>query len=212
MIRNLGGRRGLFLIGGILLVGVILMTVGGFWGGTATPAPPLVEKDPVPVPALNDWGTLGDMAVKLALVVALVYATVWFLRRYVGAAGGRSSGRKSSLQVLESQYLAPQRAIHLIAVGGKVLVVGSTPTQISFLSEITEPDQVESLRTALVTAPDDPFGRYLNAAIRGPLSSRMGLVAETTVPPPWLSAAITPLLRWLRGRFSPQTEAKDLNC
>lgn len=68
----------------------------------------------------------------LALVLGLLMAVLWWLRRATARGGG--GGRY--IQVLETVDLAPGRSLHLVALGGRGLVVASTAQRCELLCEL----------------------------------------------------------------------------
>jgi len=67
----------------------------------------------------------------VAMVLGLLGALLWRLRRR-GLAGvmtlGRGRGRGRQLECVERLALGPQHAIHLIRLGGRALLVTSSPS------------------------------------------------------------------------------------
>lgn len=117
VLRRIGPKRILLGLGGLALLLFLFAPTGG-------------SADPFDGPA----GAI-DLFLKLGIVVALAYASLAVLKRYtVGAT--RST---SLLQVLDSTTLAPNRAVYVVRVGEKRLVLGVTQNQISTLAEL-EPE------------------------------------------------------------------------
>ena len=113
---------------------------------------------------------LWDVAVKTALVLVLLYGVLWVIRRYYGKPG--VSRRGTSLLVVQSAQLGPGRSVHLIGVGGRLLLVGATSQQVSLLVE------VEATETEMEAEPitdGESFDRYLRQAVdaAGSISSRL---------------------------------------
>ncbi|MGE5620314.1 MAG: flagellar biosynthetic protein FliO [Sphingomonadaceae bacterium] len=113
---------------------------------------------------------IWDVAVKTAMVLALLYGVLWLFRRYYGKAGVVRRG--PSILVVQSAQLGPGRSLHLIGVGGRVLLVGSTSQQVSLLAEL---DGAEIGAGGEEQEPAYGFDRYLQQAIgvAGRLSSRI---------------------------------------
>lgn len=112
-----------------------------------------------------DWtGTLWGLVAKLILVVMLAYGTIWTLRRYVFRATAPAS-RGAIVSLLGSLDLSPGRTIYVLEVGTKVVVVGATASQMSPLTEITDPDVLSQLRCdSTLQAADPPFHSLLEGA------------------------------------------------
>ncbi len=113
---------------------------------------------------------IWDVAVKTALVLALLYAALWAIRRYYGKSGVLQRG--PSLLVVQSTQLGPGRSVHLIGVGGKMLLIGATSQQVSLLAEVGSMDP--AAEPEAVDTPDS-FERHLRKAIdvAGSLPARL---------------------------------------
>ncbi len=113
---------------------------------------------------------IWDVAVKTSLVLAILYAALWVMRRYYGKTGIPQRG--PSLMVVQSTQLGPGRSVHLIGIGGKMLLVGATSQQVSLLAEVGSADLAVEPEVA-VTA--DSFERQLRKAIEvaGSLPARL---------------------------------------
>ena len=89
----------------------------------------------------SDWGTGGsvgglnviDLVTKGALVLILLFVTLRVLGRAQGSVAKKSSSR---LVVLESRSIASKASLHLVAVGGRRLVIGLTPSGMVSLAEL----------------------------------------------------------------------------
>lgn len=121
------------------------------------------------------WQVSLDVGLKLLLVIGLLYLTLAGLRRLQKAKGGPAGG-SATIQVLETVGLAPGRTLHLVVVGEKTLLVGSTDHTISLLANLAE-----------TTAPlTDALADVAPTAVAEPL---------TYTPPPLPSFEQTPAYR-----------------
>jgi flagellar protein FliO/FliZ len=77
---------------------------------------------------------LFRMIGSFALVLALMAALLWALRRLQGRMLGQNPGRK--LQIIESLSVGPRQRIALIRVGENEVLVGITPTQMTALAQL----------------------------------------------------------------------------
>lgn len=73
----------------------------------------------------------------LGLVIALLYGGMFGLKRLSGrtGTGGVTQG---SIKVLCRQQIAPRKAIYVVKVANKAMVLGVTDSQISHLSDLSE--------------------------------------------------------------------------
>lgn len=114
--------------------------------------------------ATNQTG-VGMMTAKvvavLGLVIALLYGGMFGLRRLSGrsAPGGLSQG---GIKVLCRQQIAPRKAIYVISVVNKAMVIGVTDSQISHLSDLSEEEVSELISKQ---ARSNPFKRSLLSAL-----------------------------------------------
>lgn len=115
----------------------------------------------------SDWfGLIGGMVLKLALVVGLIYVAFLVLRRYFTRGKTVVQGKKP-VSLLSSLNLSPSRTVYLLEVGKKVLVVGATQNQLSLLTEVTDPETVDEVRSqAAESSAASQFSSFLNVAKR----------------------------------------------
>ena len=92
--------------------------------------------------ATPDMITAGlKMIASLGVVLALILALLYGLRRLTGQRPGRGGGNR--IQILESHYVGVKKTISLVRVPGKVLVLGITGDRISLLDTL-DGDSIES--------------------------------------------------------------------
>ena len=65
----------------------------------------------------------------LALVIALLVALLWALRKLQGKMNSQNAGRR--LQVIESLNVGTRQKVALIRVGKREVLIGISPTQIN---------------------------------------------------------------------------------
>jgi len=105
---------------------------------------------------------LWDVISKTALVLALLYGTLWAVRRLNRGVEGTRGG--PSIQVIHSAHLGPGRSVHLLGVGDRVILVGATSQQISLLTEM-EQAWVQAAPEAVHTERVSTFERCLRQAV-----------------------------------------------
>src|SRR5262245_50952990 len=96
------------------------------------------------------WDSFIRMASALALVLALMGGLVFLIRRFAGTRLGTPVSAPI-VQVLGSGYIGPRKTISLVSVGGELLIVGVTPTDLVSLGHITDRERVQQLLTATMT-------------------------------------------------------------
>jgi flagellar biogenesis protein FliO len=101
------------------------------------------------------WYVLSIVLV-LAIGIFAIYGIKLFSTKYGNFAGSGSD----LLSVLEVKHIAPGKAVCLVEVAEKVLVLSMTSNNINYLAEVTDRDKVEELKTAAEqkkTEPMQPF-------------------------------------------------------
>ena len=95
-----------------------------------------------PRPTGRTGGMLWRSLSGLAIVVGLMVLGTVILKR---AVPGMKRGGTEAVTVLGRAYVSPKHALHLVKVGRRILVVGQTPSGISSVAEIDDPDEVEQV-------------------------------------------------------------------
>ena len=80
-------------------------------------------------------GSLTEVALALLLVVAVIVALAWVLRRVQGGVGGAGTAR---LKVVAALALGPRERVVVVDVAGTQLLLGVTPGGITRLHEFSE--------------------------------------------------------------------------
>lgn len=91
-------------------------------------------------------GTIVGLILKVGIVVVLLGGCLWLLRRFAGNSS-RGSGRTHAITILDTIPLAQGRAMYVLDVGDRAIVVGATPQQFSTLAEVTSESVLERLRS-----------------------------------------------------------------
>lgn len=117
--------------------------------GKEMPTQPLALPEESPNPSPGFFPTLFRLILALALIVGLIIAVVWFLKTVWEKWGWNNRTEEGKpIRVLTSSYLAPRKAIHLVEVGNRILIVGTGNDEMSCLDVIVDPNEVETLRQA----------------------------------------------------------------
>ncbi len=117
--------------------------------------------NPQPLASSGYGAALAQTLVALALVCALA----WWLLRWGGrrALGGFGEGR---VEVLERAPLDARRAVFLVRVGKRVLVVGASDQSLTLLAELRD-DELPPARPATPGPFDGLAARWRGAASGG---------------------------------------------
>ncbi len=88
-------------------------------------------------------GTLTTVVGSLAVVLGLFFVVAWCMRRSLPASMTRLPSEV--VEMLGRAPLAGKQNLHLLRVGGKLVLVVVTPFGAETLTEVTHPDEVERL-------------------------------------------------------------------
>lgn len=80
-------------------------------------------------------GSIIKMVTALGIVLSLLFAVVYFVKKYLGKKIGLG-GQEQKIRVVTSTYLGPKKSIALVEVAGEKIVVGITATNISMLTKV----------------------------------------------------------------------------
>lgn len=110
----------------------------------ATPVPAAAQEVGGSVTSfgMGDW--LG-LLLRLALVVGVIWAAVYAMRWYARRAGGERGSVTRSFDIVETRALGPNRALHLVRIGGRAVLIGATPERINALMEVDDPAVLDGI-------------------------------------------------------------------
>lgn len=121
-----------------------------------------VEKAASPAPASGFGGMLAQMVLVLLLVLGLLLALAWVLRR-AGLVQGAANGH---LKVLGAVSVGARERVMLVQVGQEQLVIGVTAAEISLLHLLAEPIDVSAAsETSPVSSVTEGFAQRLQQAL-----------------------------------------------
>jgi flagellar biosynthetic protein FliO len=118
------------------------------------PAAPGATVPPVTLPAGTSTGNLLQTLLALILVLAVLGALAWFLKRY----GPKVGGGNANLRVVGSLNLGGRERIVVVEVGNEWIVVGASPGRINALATMPRQDgqNGEVTGTNAALAPHGP--------------------------------------------------------
>lgn len=98
----------------------------------------------------------------LIVVIGLIVAALWVLKKISPPLHkGASSGM---IKILSTNYIGPKRALLLIEILDRVLLVGVTESDIELITEFTDADEVNRLRAqAGKGSPGENFAATLSS-------------------------------------------------
>ena len=123
----------------------------GWWAGGAalalilglsmlyTPSSPtlanLPAADQPSTPSLiTDASLFLSVLLKLSAVIALIYGSLFLLKRWQG--GALVTARRKQLTIVETTRLSPRQALHLVKAGDRTLLIGATDQSLTLLTEL----------------------------------------------------------------------------
>lgn len=116
------------------------------------------------------------MVVVLALVLGVIYVVYRLLKR----AAGPKTAESSAVKLLASSSLGPGKALHVVALGSKGYLVGSTDSSVNLIAEIDDKEYLDALvLEAQVNPPQAPgkareFGNILASLMGSNAAGRKG--------------------------------------
>jgi flagellar biogenesis protein FliO len=146
---------------------------------------PFLDADPKLASTLNmaerpPLLVAAELGAKLILVIGLAYVVLAGLRWLQGNRYKSPGASSATINVLETTGLGPGRALHLVVVGEKTLLIGATEHQLSLLTELS--DTAVSLPADMDIAEDEQFDQALDVqAAQPPVSPAQ---AQQESPPP----------------------------
>jgi flagellar biogenesis protein FliO len=118
--------------------------------------------DEAPTPSPGVFSTLIRVIVALAVTLGLILTTIWGLKWLWEKRGWNQwADEGKAIRVLATTYLSPQKAIYLLEVGKRILVVGVGGDKMNCLDIIREPEEVEALRGATQQGFPKVFNRVM---------------------------------------------------
>lgn len=91
----------------------------------------------------------------LILVVGLIVAAAWTLKRLGGPRFGAATENAPELTVLNSLSLGDKRSLSIVRFDGRTLLLGSTPQALTLLAEVDSDNNLPPARTVADLLNDD---------------------------------------------------------
>lgn len=109
-----------------------------------------------PQPTATSWAASGAYIVTLLLTFFFVIGLAYFASRFLGQKmGQRASGVEN--RIYSVLYLGNNRAVYVIEIAGRFLVIGVTDHNIALLREIDSPEEILKLRA---NSGKEPAGQF----------------------------------------------------
>jgi len=108
-----------------------------------------------PMPGVG-FGDFLRVLIVLAIVIALIYAFVWLLKKFtrtkVEGAG--------VIQLYSTQPLKGDASLHLVEAGKRIFLIGSSGNSVSLISEIDDKESIDEIRLNASMAPPKVNGGF----------------------------------------------------
>ena len=106
------------------------------------------------------------------LVVVLIFASVYLLRKFVYNRREFTS-RNKAIQVLSTTYVGPKKSLLLVEAAGKILVLSATESQMNLITELEKEAYEEFIRGSLEekkvsNSAGNQFGEILSKFLKRP--------------------------------------------
>jgi flagellar biosynthetic protein FliO len=119
-------------------------TVGGGAANRAAPVTP-----PVTMPAGSATGSLLQTLFALIVVLGVLGALAWFLKRY----GPKAMGGSANLRVVGSLNLGGRERLLVVEIGNQWVVVGASPGRVNALATMPKQESADTAATGATLAP-----------------------------------------------------------
>lgn len=160
-----------------LSLALALTTAAAFAQGTPGPAAPdqaaavdetrLVFEaaaDGAPGAEASAGSSIFPYVIRMILVLALILGCIYGLYALIKRSGKPVAAADSYLRVIASTPLAVGRNLHVVALGDKAWLVGSTDASVSLIAEVADKELIDALMLRAAEAPQAPrkdFGAML---------------------------------------------------
>ncbi|MEG6585893.1 flagellar biosynthetic protein FliO [Dendrosporobacter sp. 1207_IL3150] len=104
-------------------------------------------------PTSASWMSTISYVFSLIVTFALVIGLAYFTSKFIGQKLGSQSFGESS-KVITTLSLGTNRAVYVVEIAGKCMVLGVTDHNITLLQEITDEAEIEKLRVQKVDRAD----------------------------------------------------------
>jgi flagellar biosynthetic protein FliO len=138
----------------------LAVAVGGVLGALPGSVSAQTVGDSVASFGAAEWFAL---VLRLGLVIGVIWAAVYAMRWYTRRAGGERPSTMRTFDIVETRSLGPNRALHLVRIGERAVLIGVTPERINALMQIDDPEVLDGLEltTSGATRPSAAFGALL---------------------------------------------------
>jgi flagellar biogenesis protein FliO len=126
---------------------------------------------------------LGGTLMSLAVVLGLIVAGVWVVRKLFP--GMRGGPQKGPVQVMGRHFLSPKQQLYLVKIGTRVVVIGAAGANLNQVCQITDAEEIAQLAAQCEQANTGSISRSFRALF----SSHRDKLAEALDEPDASDAA-----------------------
>jgi flagellar biogenesis protein FliO len=127
----------------------------------------LPYSEPTPLGSGGLFGAILRTMFSLAIVLGLIYATLWLIRRFTGSS--MDPFFEGPVRVVGRVYLSPKVVVHFLRLGDELLVIGAGAGGISLLTTIRDERQIAQIEHALkgvrTHVPKLAFSRFFDRSL-----------------------------------------------
>ncbi len=102
------------------------------------------------------FGDFVRVVLVLIFVIGLIYAFVWFLKRFTS----QKAESEGVINLLSTRPLKGDTALHLVEVGNQVFLIGSCSNSVNLISEIDDPESIDAVKLATSQSPAAAKGGF----------------------------------------------------
>lgn len=106
------------------------------------------EPQPAATSSFSTFAYILTLIITFAVVIGLAYFTSKFLGQRMGKIGTSGDNR-----ILITFPLGPGKAVYIIELAGKYLILGVTDHSVNLLKEITDQEEIEKLKSTVPQLP-----------------------------------------------------------
>lgn len=123
----------------LLAFTIVLVLVAGQFGSRALRADPGSDTVSLSTSSASTSGMVLKVVVSLGFLIAILYAGLYAMKHFSSKVGTNKL-KQGAISVLHKQHIAPKKAIYILKVANRTMVVGVTDSQISHLADLSDGD------------------------------------------------------------------------
>jgi len=102
------------------------------------------------------FGDFLRVIIVLLIVIALIYAFVWLLKKFTGT---KAVGA-DVIKLYSTQPLKGDTSLHLVEVGKSIYLIGSSGNSVNLISEINDKESIDEIRLNASLEPSRAVGGF----------------------------------------------------